>query len=117
MDITDNVLFLLTNKMSQLPERIQSVLKVVSCFGSTIYASAVGLLSSTSEYSNIKECLEELVWESFIVAVAGDFKFVHDKVNAIVLMMRFKNFRSHFLSFFTSRFERRLTVSYPMRRR
>jgi len=94
MDITDNVLFLLTNKMNQLSERVQSTLQVVSCFGFGIHDSVIDLLSATTQYSNIREGLDELIWDSFMVTVAGDsmpssdsksssgrtWKFVHDKV-------------------------------------
>jgi len=86
MEVTDNVLFLLTNKMSQLPENVQSTLKVVSCFGFGVHDSAIDLLSSTTQYSNIRKHLDELVWESFMVTVASKnsegrmWKFVHDKV-------------------------------------
>ena len=38
-DITDNVLFLLTSKITGLPEDVQTALKVAACFGSRIRAA------------------------------------------------------------------------------
>ena len=74
MDITDNVLSLLTNKISQLSERVQSTLKVMSCFGFGIHKSVIVLLSATTQYLNIREGLDKLIWDSFMVTVAGDLR-------------------------------------------
>jgi predicted ATPase len=90
-EITNNVLFLLANKMNNgLTKETISVLKVVSCFGIRIHESVINFLSATAEYSNIREGLAELVWESFMVKIAQNcrgssynngWKFVHDKVS------------------------------------
>ena len=90
MDITDNVLFLLVNKIrSELTQDTIDILKVVSCFGIRIHESVVTLLSATTRYSHIQDRLENLGRESFMVKVARDrtsssnideWKFAHDKV-------------------------------------
>mmetsp|Transcript_7945 Transcript_7945/g.17919 ORF Transcript_7945/g.17919 Transcript_7945/m.17919 type:complete len:1329 (+) Transcript_7945:91-4077(+) len=81
MDITGNVLHLLSSKMSGLSENTQSALKVAACFGIKIKESVVGYLSTTSEYTNICNWLEQVVNEGFMIkAGTSDFKFVHDKV-------------------------------------
>ncbi|KAL7543351.1 hypothetical protein ACHAXR_012671 [Thalassiosira sp. AJA248-18] len=82
MDITGNVLYLLSSKMNGLSENIQSALKVAACFGIKIKESVVGYLSTDSDYSNIHDGLEQAVREGFMIKIMGtaDFKFVHDKV-------------------------------------
>jgi predicted ATPase len=81
MDITGNVLHLLSSKMSGLSENIQLALKVAACFGIKINGSVVSYLSTHSEYSNIRDGLEEAVGEGFMIKLgSSDFKFSHDKV-------------------------------------
>jgi len=81
VEITDNVLFLLTSKMSRLPNNIQSALKVGACFGLKIVEPVVSMLSATPDYSNIRRDLEQVVEEGFMVKIGpSEFRFVHDKV-------------------------------------
>jgi predicted ATPase len=81
VEIADNVLFLLTSKMSRLPNNIQSALKVGACFGLKIEEPVVSILSATPDYSNILRDLEQVVEEGFMVKIGpSEFKFVHDKV-------------------------------------
>ena len=81
MDITGNVLYLLSSKMSGLSENTQLALKVAACFGIKIKESVVGYLSTNSEYSNIQSGLKHVVAEGFMIKLAtSDFTFVHDKV-------------------------------------
>jgi len=93
IDVSDNVLFLLTHKMSGLSEETLSTVKVLSCFGIRIHESVIEFLSRIPQFSNIRDGLEILIWESFIVQVGEDswsttaridsprktWKFVHDK--------------------------------------
>ena len=80
-DVTDNVLYLLSRKMTSFPENIQLALKVLSCFGIKADGVIVEYLSLTSEYSKIREWLDQAISEGCIQKVGtSDFKFVHDKV-------------------------------------
>jgi predicted ATPase len=81
MDVTGNVLFLLSSKMSGLPTNFQSALKVAACFGILIKESVVTLLACNPKHSDIRDDLVQIVKEGFMVKVGtSDFKFVHDKV-------------------------------------
>jgi hypothetical protein len=81
VEITDNVLFLLTSKMCGLPNNIQTALKVGACFGLTIEESVVSILSKSSDYTDILQDLEQVVEEGFMTKIgSSEFKFVHDKV-------------------------------------
>jgi hypothetical protein len=81
MDITGNVLYLLSSKMSGLSENIQMALKVASCFGMKIKVSIVQFLNSNSENSGIENGMEQGIKEGFMIKVGtSEFKFVHDKV-------------------------------------
>jgi hypothetical protein len=79
MDVTGNVLYLMSSKMSGLSTNIQSALKVAACFGIKIKESVVATLDT--EHSDLRDKLEQAVKEGFMVKVGtSDFKFVHDKV-------------------------------------
>ena len=79
MDVTGNILYLLSSKMIGLSTNIQSALKVAACFGIKIKESVVATLGT--EHSDIRDKLEQVVKEGFMVKVGtSDFKFVHDKV-------------------------------------
>jgi hypothetical protein len=81
MDVTGNVLYLLTSKMSGLSTSIQSALKIAACFGSVIKESVVAALGIDPAHSDISNMLEQVVKEGFMVKIGtSDFKFVHDKV-------------------------------------
>jgi len=81
MDVTCNVLYLLSSKMSGLSSSNQSALKVAACFGIKIKESVVATLCACPEHSDIRDELEQVVKEGFMVKVGtSDFKFVHDKV-------------------------------------
>jgi hypothetical protein len=81
MDVTGNVLYLLSSTMSELLTDIQSALKVAACFGIKIKESVVATLGTDPEHSDIRYRLEQVAKEGFMVKVGtSDFKFVHDKV-------------------------------------
>ncbi len=76
-----NVLHLLSSKMNNLSDDVQTVLKVMACFGSSTNESVIDNLSKSSEYSNIQDSLKIAIRDGFIVkGQKGNFKFVHDKV-------------------------------------
>ena len=80
-NITDNVLYLLSNKMNGLTSEVQTALKVLSCFGIKVNGNIVTYLNSTSVYSGIITGIEEARSGGFI-SMTGDscYSFAHDKV-------------------------------------
>jgi predicted ATPase len=81
MDITGNVLYLLSTKMSGLSSGIQSALKIAACFGVKIKESVVETLITDQEHSDISDKLDQVVKEGFMVKCGtSEYKFVHDKV-------------------------------------
>ena len=79
MDVTGNILYLLSSKMSGQSTNIQSALKIAACFGIKIKEPVVAILDT--EHTNLRDKLEQVVKEGFMVKVGtSDFKFVHDKV-------------------------------------
>ena len=81
MDVTGNVMYLLCSKMNGLSTNMQTALKVVACFGIMIKESIVTTLANDPKHSDIRDELEKLVKEGFMVRVGtSDFKFVHDKI-------------------------------------
>eukprot|EP00986_Skeletonema_menzelii_P013731 scaffold8266_cov272-Skeletonema_menzelii.AAC.1 len=80
-DITDNVLYLLSCKMNGLPGDIQTVIKVMACFGISTNESVIGYLSESTEYAGFRNGLEGALHGGFIVKSGeGSLQFVHDKV-------------------------------------
>ena len=79
-DITNNVLYLLSTEMNELPESIQTTLKVLSCFGIRVDESIIGYLNATSLYSNLRQGLDQAVCAGFVTKVGTHFKFAHDRV-------------------------------------
>ncbi|KAL7546858.1 hypothetical protein ACHAWF_010187 [Thalassiosira exigua] len=81
MEITGNVLYLLSSKMNGLPDRIQLSLKIAACFGIKVTESVVRRLSESPDCAGIREGLEQAVAEGFMTKDgAACYKFVHDKV-------------------------------------
>jgi len=81
-EITENVLHLLSSKMNGLSDNVQTLLRVMACYGVKIHALVIGYLSETKEYSGIRNGLEEALGGGFIVKdEEGYFQFVHDKVH------------------------------------
>ncbi|KAL3810773.1 hypothetical protein ACHAXA_011785 [Cyclostephanos tholiformis] len=81
MDITSNVLHLLSSKMNGLSTSIQSALKVAACFGIKIEESLVKTLSSDPEHSDICDNLNQVVMEGLMIkGSSSEYQFVHDKI-------------------------------------
>jgi predicted ATPase len=81
LDVTGNVLHLLSSKMTGLSTSMQSALKVAACFGIRIEQSVVSTLVDDPEFADIRDNLVRVVREGFMVmSRSSDFKFVHDKV-------------------------------------
>ena len=92
MDVTGNVLHILSSKMSRLPERTQSALKVAACFG-VIKEPIVTHLSTSARYSNIQFGLKHAEVEAFMIKIGvSEFKSVHDKVRSSRVCSNFEVF-------------------------
>ena len=84
-DITGNVIYLLSSKMSSLSENVQLALKVASCFGIKMKEAIVNYLGLDSEYAGMPDGMEHVLKEGFMIKVgASEYKFVHDKVKSFV---------------------------------
>ena len=80
-EITENVLHLLSSKMNGLPDTTQTLLKVMSCFGTRTNEAVIGYLSESAEYSGVQDWLETAIGDGFIEKDGEEnFKYVHDKV-------------------------------------
>ena len=80
-EITENVLHLLSSKMNGLPDTTQTLLKVMSCFGTRTNEAVIGYLSESAEYSGVQDWLETAIGDGFIEKNGeGNYKFAHDKV-------------------------------------
>ena len=80
-EITDNVQHLLSSKLKVLSGSMQTVLKVMACFGTSTNESLISQLSETKEYSNIRDGIKCVVSDGFVEKDGeGGFKFVHDKI-------------------------------------
>eukprot|EP00984_Skeletonema_dohrnii_P027159 scaffold16617_cov136-Skeletonema_dohrnii-CCMP3373.AAC.4 len=68
--------------MNGLSDNVQTLLRVMACYGVKIHALVIGYLSETKEYSGIRNGLEEALGGGFIVKdEEGYFQFVHDKIH------------------------------------
>jgi len=87
-EIAENVLHLLTTKMTALPPGTLEALKVASCFGSQISHLTVELLCKSPCYEGLKVALDEAIQEGFLERVRSSeqtfdmtsAKFRHDKI-------------------------------------
>ena len=80
-DITDNVLQLLSSKMTGMSGNVQTLLKVMSCFGTSTNESVIRYLNESAEYAGVRNGLEGALIDGFIAKDGeGYLKFVHDKV-------------------------------------
>jgi len=83
-DITDNVLHLLSSKMNGLSDDVQTLLKVMACFGSSTNESVIGYLIESDPFwthAGVQNGLKVALSNGFIVKdEKGSFHFVHDKV-------------------------------------
>eukprot|EP00985_Skeletonema_marinoi_P005266 scaffold2277_cov128-Skeletonema_marinoi.AAC.10 len=80
--ITNNVLFLLANKMSRMRMEVQMALKVLSSFGNEVNEKIITYLNTTSQFVDILSGVEEAISDGFVSRVGEPlcYVFVHDKV-------------------------------------
>lgn len=97
MNISDNVVDLLTGRIRQLPERVQHFLQHASCFGNRFDLSLVNTLLALQP-SDLKSALFTAVAEGFLMPLSGaietkrsgspqSFQFVHDRIRQAVHTM------------------------------
>ncbi|KAL3791816.1 hypothetical protein HJC23_002447 [Cyclotella cryptica] len=80
-NITDNVLYILTNKMSVLEDSAQTALKVASCFGIHLSVVITKKLAAAPQFHNLQSTLDQVVVKDGFMDFDGfNYRFVHDKV-------------------------------------
>jgi len=79
-DITTNVLYFLSQRMSALTESAQTALKVLSCFGIKVRKSIVSHLIATSRYPDFQAGLDEANEERLLEKSSLEYRFAHDRV-------------------------------------
>ena len=80
-DVTENVMHLLSQKMTALSDNLQLVLKVMACFGTFTKESVLMLLEDSIEYAGVRDGLKRAVDVGFVEKCRErEFKFVHDKI-------------------------------------
>jgi predicted ATPase len=87
VEITKNVLDLISIKLINLPPNILNALKIASTFGIKIHDSIVQDLSRTAQYSKIRSDLNKALEDGLMdFDTDGSFRFPHDKVRALSSM-------------------------------
>ncbi|KAL7546242.1 hypothetical protein ACHAWF_009576 [Thalassiosira exigua] len=79
MELSTDVLALLTKDMHRLNTDLQLGLKVASCMGSCVSRSVLGILSKDLKV-DLKAILEQICKRGFVDSIDGDFKFAHDRI-------------------------------------
>ncbi|KAL7473725.1 hypothetical protein ACHAXS_014292 [Conticribra weissflogii] len=79
-DITTNVLYFLSQRMSALPESAQTALKVLSCFGIKVRKSIVAHLIATSRYPDFQTGVDEALDNRVLEKSNVEYRFTHDQV-------------------------------------
>ena len=77
--ITDNVVDLIVEKLTRVPETTREALKQLSCLGSRAEIAVLTMLQGTSE-EETHSGLREAVRDGFVACSGGSYKFVHDRV-------------------------------------
>ena len=84
INITDNVLELMANKITKLPESSQEVLRIAACIGNRFdFEILNSIYLKPAEETNSD--LEFAIYEGLIIPMENDdFKFVHDRIQQAV---------------------------------
>lgn len=84
MDLTDNVVDLMAEKVQRLSEKTQNVLKLAACIGNRFDLSTLQIINDDSENQEELELtrtgLEDALIEGFVIPLEKDFKFSHDRI-------------------------------------
>ena len=76
---TDNVVDLMTGKLTRLPTETQTTLQLLACLGNVADIATLVLIRGTSEQA-VHADLWEAVRQELILPLEGVYKFVHDRV-------------------------------------
>ncbi len=79
MEITENVVDLMVNKIRQLPFKTQHLLLLAACMGYRFNLLNLSMISKQSE-GTLLEMLQPAIREGLIVAGAEQYQFVHDRI-------------------------------------
>lgn len=83
LNITDNVIDLLTVKIKKLPEQTRYILKIASCIGHNFSLDILSIIYKKDE-ENVEKGLEPALIENLIEPENNKFKFVHDRIRQAV---------------------------------
>ncbi|MDI1478403.1 AAA family ATPase [Polyangium sp. y55x31] len=76
---TDNVVELMTGKLSRLSAPAQDALELAACLGSRIDLDTLAVVTKRPA-AELREALEEAVREGLILSQGGTYRFLHDRV-------------------------------------
>lgn len=79
LNLTDNVVELVSDKMHRLDQSIQDILKITSCIGNSFAIETIALVSNESE-EQILSYLKRAESEGFIIERSESYKFSHDRI-------------------------------------
>ncbi|UKS28885.1 AAA family ATPase [Paenibacillus sp. HWE-109] len=75
--ITDNLMFLLAEKLLRMPARTQHLLRLAACLGASFDLEALGIIAMTG-FTEVLQVLEISIQTGLIIPVGTDYKFYHD---------------------------------------
>ncbi|NQX57830.1 AAA family ATPase [Paenibacillus qinlingensis] len=75
--ITDNLMFLLAEKLDRMPSNTQNVLRLAACLGVSFDLEALGIIMGKSFVDALQE-LELTIQNGLIIPVGTDYKFYND---------------------------------------
>ncbi|CAH1219731.1 Adaptive-response sensory-kinase SasA [Paenibacillus allorhizoplanae] len=81
--ITDNLMFLLAEKLERMPSRTQRVMRLAACLGVSFDLEALGIIMQASYGATLHE-LEGAIQSGLIIPVGMDYKFFHDALGRSV---------------------------------
>jgi predicted ATPase/class 3 adenylate cyclase/tRNA A-37 threonylcarbamoyl transferase component Bud32 len=82
-NITDNVVLFMADKIKELSEETQKIIKVAACLGNIFDIARLRTISNLDENKISKE-LESLLIEGLIVKLENSYKFAHDRIQQAV---------------------------------
>ncbi|MBC9073346.1 response regulator [Thauera sp. CAU 1555] len=84
VDITDNVVELLVDRLRELPERTQQVLELAACIGNSFSAETLAIIGELDHQCLLGELMPALRAELLVEVSEGQqhdrFRFLHDRV-------------------------------------
>jgi histidine kinase len=75
--ITDNLMFLLAEKLLRMPSRTQYLLRQAACLGTSFDLETLGIIAMTS-FAEVLQELEISIQSGLIIPVGMDYKFYND---------------------------------------